>query len=248
MYWVFEGNEAGQPYVYRSMADASAELVFHYRGLFDEPEGASGQVYSMLHAPASRYRRYVTAERFGIFGAYLYPFALTRLLGSSLRQVVEETPDLSSVWGCDGRLLEEAIITAPTHEARAERLSGFLRARLSAARDRDTTVVQSLRELFVKGPQPTVRDWAGELRLSERQLERKCREYTGFAPTRLARVLRFQQALKAYGSRFRSLTDLAHGCGYYDQAHFIREFRSFSGYTPKEYFRGGAEGADWRSE
>jgi AraC-like DNA-binding protein len=66
--------------------------------------------------------------------------------------------------------------------------------------------------------------------LSVRQLRRVSLEQTGLTPKFLARVMRFRRAAAAVGSP--SAADLALECGYYDQAHFINEFRKFSGRTP----------------
>lgn len=43
----------------------------------------------------------------------------------------------------------------------------------------------------------------------------------------------------------KSLTDIAYDCGYYDQSHFINDFKEFSGYSPKVYFSGNAEGSEY---
>ena len=59
----------------------------------------------------------------------------------------------------------------------------------------------------------------------------------GFPPKLYSRITRFQAALGEYGSG-KSLTDIAYDCGYYDQSHFINDFREFSGYNPKVYFSG----------
>ena len=50
-------------------------------------------------------------------------------------------------------------------------------------------------------------------------------------------MVRLQQALHLKSTdKSRSLTKLAYDCGYYDQSHFINEFKMQTGYTPKQYF------------
>ncbi|RYF96544.1 MAG: AraC family transcriptional regulator, partial [Chitinophagaceae bacterium] len=61
-----------------------------------------------------------------------------------------------------------------------------------------------------------------------------------------SRILRFQMATRLYGVKEKSLTDIAYGCGYYDQSHFIHEFKQFSGYHPRQYFSGSPEGVAWK--
>ena len=57
--------------------------------------------------------------------------------------------------------------------------------------------------------------------------------------------MRFQAATQHKTGEKVDLTDIAHNCGYYDQSHFINDFREFSGYTPKEYFWNIAEGTQY---
>ncbi len=69
---------------------------------------------------------------------------------------------------------------------------------------------------------------------------RKCFEtHIGLPPKRFSQVIRVRSAMKALQvSRSQSLTSLAHRLGYFDQAHFIREFKSITHRTPREYVRG----------
>jgi AraC-like DNA-binding protein len=76
---------------------------------------------------------------------------------------------------------------------------------------------------------------AGQANLSERQFRRICEARTGLSPKRLARTLRFRQALDlTLQAAPGELTAVAHTCGFADQAHFTHEMRRFTGRTPSQ--------------
>ncbi len=74
---------------------------------------------------------------------------------------------------------------------------------------------------------------ADRLGLSVRQLHRRCLPVFGYGPRHLSRVLRLQRALGARGT----LAEVAHACGYADQAHLSREVRDLTGTTPSRLLR-----------
>ncbi|TXJ23716.1 MAG: AraC family transcriptional regulator [Chitinophagaceae bacterium] len=82
--------------------------------------------------------------------------------------------------------------------------------------------------------------------LSTRQFERNFKEFAGFSPKLYSRIIRFQSAIEQYGQTGKSLTEIAYDCGYYDQSHFIHDFKEFSGLHPRHYFGGKAEGTSWK--
>ena len=54
-------------------------------------------------------------------------------------------------------------------------------------------------------------------------------------PKAIAAILRFERAVQELRRNGRArLLEIAHDCGYYDQAHFNRDFRRFAGTTPSE--------------
>jgi transcriptional regulator GlxA family with amidase domain len=69
-----------------------------------------------------------------------------------------------------------------------------------------------------------------------RQLERKFTTQIGISPKQLGRVIRLQTALKMLlNQTSETLTEIAYESEYYDQAHFIKDFKEFTGTTPKEF-------------
>lgn len=249
-YWVYEiDGIGGQPYVYRSLASGMAEMVFHYKGRFSEldHDGHPANDFSHLHAQTGKSRRFETLEDFGIFGAYLYPDALPQLTGHSAQQLTDQMPDLVAVWGAQGRILEEQIMAAADDQNRCALLSRFLLRRLQDARQPDLRAQAAIHAAIRGDGLTTVQGLADTFNLSPRQLERQFAAHAGFSPKRFLRILRFQAAVAHYGDRNLPLTDIALACGYYDQAHFIHDFKQFSGYTPREFFRGSPEGREFQA-
>lgn len=77
---------------------------------------------------------------------------------------------------------------------------------------------------------------AGRVGLSQRRMAERFRTTVGLAPKRYCRIVRFQRALAcAERGRRTDWTRVAQDCGYFDQAHFIHDFRAFSGITPTGY-------------
>ena len=72
--------------------------------------------------------------------------------------------------------------------------------------------------------------------MSVRQVDRLFARHVGIPPKVVARILRFQGALRALmRDPGCPLADVAANAGYFDQAHFVRDFRQMSGGVPRGY-------------
>lgn len=244
-YWVFELDRLVEPYIYRSMADSCFELIFHYKGSFDELLECgkrSESVLSCIHSQTHRYRRFITDEAFGIFGVYLYPFAARQLLELSPVELTDRMPDLYSALGNQGKELEERIFLASDTKQRIQILSSFLEKQFHKGKLDDHPVISAVRHVIHSKHNHTVRELADHFNLSERQFERKFKEYSGFSPKKYLRLVRFEEVCNRYDeSSKKTLSELALSCGYYDQSHFIKDFKAFSGYNPSYFFSGNVE-------
>jgi transcriptional regulator GlxA family with amidase domain len=68
--------------------------------------------------------------------------------------------------------------------------------------------------------------------ISRRQLERRFKREIGLSPKQFCRILRFQKVFASLETNDPAWPDVAAACGYYDQAHLIRDCRELSGETP----------------
>ncbi len=248
-FWILESDvSGGEEFVHRSMADGCVEMVFHYRAKFDEVSDNGVSICSPLasiQGQSTQHRRFATRDSFGIFGAYLYPFAIPRLFAHAASDFTNISPDLGSVFGKEGDLLEEQMLTGRNNEERINVISRFLDRKLDSSKRELPHIYRAINSIIDAGGDVRVSDLARQHDISLRQFERRFKEFAGMTPKLYSRVARFQSATQHKFAGTRDLTEIAYACGYYDQSHFINDFRRFSGYTPKEYFWTEAEGTQY---
>ena len=142
--------------------------------------------------------------------------------------------DLASILGAPAEQLW-ADLCAADWPGTAALLDDFFTGLLAAAPPPDAMIAR-VQQALVSGNLDTVQHFADGLAMTERTLARLCLKAFGFAPKRLLRRQRFLRTLAEIGDRFdQPLSALLDG-GYYDQSHFIREFKAYMGMTPQAYF------------
>ena len=129
--------------------------------------------------------------------------------------------------------LRLAVVTAKDPVTRVWALEQFLLARRASGR-RDMTVLAAVRAMRAAGGAISIRSLAAGLGLSQDRLEKRFRQVVGTSPKRYCSILRLRYVLA--GSQTRSLVELALEAGYYDQSHFVREFRAVTGEAPQKFF------------
>ncbi|HOO08377.1 MAG TPA: helix-turn-helix domain-containing protein [Cyclobacteriaceae bacterium] len=242
-YWSLEGSVPnGHPYVHRTLANASPEMIFHYKGSFEELN-QSGQTEKTfltgVHAQTDRVRRFIAKSDYGIFGVYLQPYAIPVLFGVPSSDIKNELPDLTTLLGGEGERLTEKMMLAGSNVQRLQIINGFLEQRLTGVDP--PGIVNATHQIFNRNGLVNVKNLAAQSSLSQRQFERKFKEFIGFTPKSFSKVVRFNALLWNYKRPNASLTEMAYDFDYYDQAHFIQDFKQFSGYNPKTYFSGKAK-------
>ena len=145
------------------------------------------------------------------------------------------TPPPRDVLGEEAIDLEAELRASPDLEFSARVLDEFFRARLR----RDSAQAafeEALAALVHAGGRARLDELAETAGVSPRQVERLFARGLGFPPSTVGRVVRFQTALRRLmEDPGVTLGDVAADAGYYDQAHFVRGFRLFSGGVPRGY-------------
>lgn len=246
-FWVLESDKPC--YTHRSVADVSPEMVFHYKGAFDEllEDGREERSFTAgIHGQTTRIHRFHINEAFGIFGIYLFPNALQVLFDIPSIELTGSFVELNHLSGAAGTVLTEQMMLAKDNKRRYDLACAFFHRRLRQPSVPESVIASSVQFIIKTGGRERVKDVAEKFCLSERQFERRFSQYAGLPPKTFSSVVKFSRAYSEYNNRSeKTLTQVALDCGYYDQSHFIRDFKKFSGLNPKVFFSGKADGIDW---
>jgi len=145
------------------------------------------------------------------------------------------TVSLHDLLGPAAARLQQLLHDARTWEARFAVIDREIASRIHAAAPVRREIEWAWSQLASSSGRTRVGGLSRELGWSERHLARQFDTHFGMTPKAFARVLRFGRAVRTLTRDGDSpLADVALDCGYYDQAHFTRDFRDFAGVTPTE--------------
>jgi AraC-like DNA-binding protein len=168
----------------------------------------------------------------------LTPVGAHLLLGLPMDELAQRVVTLEELFGVDGLLLREAMAEAPGWLERFALVDDFLLGLLDDARSPVPSVTRALHRLHESGGTVPVGAVAAEIGCSRRHLISRFREQVGVTPKLLARIMRFQRVVALVDARTSmGWAEIAQACGYYDQAHMIRDFNQFAGGPPSEFAR-----------
>jgi AraC-like DNA-binding protein len=197
---------------------------------------------SALFGPTDRSAIFASTGRAVMLGCGLTPVGWACLFDADASKLANRVSELADHVGReDAAQLHADLLAAPDDPQIKAVLDRWFLARASGRPEPDPRIALAHRELLE--PHPDVAALAAAVGVSERTLHRLCNHVFGFTPKQLLRQKRFLRTLeRVRGVLDQPLSGLIDD-GYYDQAHFNRDFRQFMGMTPAEYFNGlGLEG------
>jgi AraC-like DNA-binding protein len=245
--WATE-PEAGDPIALRErmLPAVSAHLVIRLSGgplrLFAGDTDETGTIVSHAVVGGVRDAAYLkdSSDPAPTVGVVFRPGAAGAFLGVPTDRFAGCHTPLDAFWGPDVERLRAELAEAAELEHRIAILERALMERLPRIRGIDPAIVQSA---LLLGRQRPVGQVAAALEVSHRHFIVRFAAAVGLTPKRYARLVRFGRALRRLERQPETpWAELAQDAGYADQAHFNRDFRSFSGISPGRYREMGGTG------
>lgn len=224
----------------RILPDGCMEMIFHYGDLYEQffEDGSSEiQPRCFVFGQIDTFIEIAPTGQTGLIAARFLPDGLTPFLEIPVSSLFNKAVPLVLVFGEKGKELEEKVLAATANTERMQLIESFLLSRMIEPHTLHAITKQCVDVILQSGGQLDMTALAGRLNINRRSMERKFETVIGMSPKQLARAVRLQSTLKMLDQKkFSSLTDLAYENGYYDQAHFIKDFKEFTGISPKSFY------------
>ncbi|MFD2918226.1 DUF6597 domain-containing transcriptional factor [Terrimonas rubra] len=171
------------------------------------------------------------------FAARFYPYGFANLVDIPVTDLANKETPIADLFGeTVATTLEQQIITATGNEERIKILEAFFLDRFRHKPTIDSIVTNTIDALLAAKGSTSINTLLENNLAKRRQLERKFYKQVGLSPKQLGKIIRLQAALKLLLSRQNeSLTHVAYESEYFDQAHFIKDFKAFTGINPKDF-------------
>lgn len=246
-FWYWEG--APQTHAKeRLLPNGEPSIVFNLRNdpmrIYDADDLSRYQSYGQAVLSGARTTCFVidSCQEDRVFGIQFQPGGAFPFFRIPACELENDSADLEDLWPRAARELRERLLAAQTIDAMFVLAAQYLLAQLVRPLELHPAVRFARRQFCTRPHQIRVGLVLGEIGLSQRRFIQIFHEQVGLTPKAFCRVQRFQRILTTvHGAREVDWSDVALSCGYYDQAHFIHDFREFSGLTPSQYLARATE-------
>ncbi len=239
-YWTLKGAKQENPEKQRIIPDGCMEMIFH-RGDNYKQYHSDGSSFEQPHAFVfGQITTTLEIEPTGttnIFAVRFQPDGFTPFATLTLKQMENRAVSLSELFGSEGDDLQAKILNVASTEERIKIVEAFLIHKLAAPELIDGIIKSSVETILASKGQLSVGELSETVNINRRQLERRFSEVIGLSPKQLAKIVRLQATLNAMlNENFDSFTTLAYENSYFDQAHFTKDFKEFTGVNPKNFY------------
>ncbi len=230
-YWIIRWDLRGQPpYRTDTLPQPYINLVFE-------------QNNSRIYGVASCKYTNLLEGKGQVFGIKFKPGAFYSFVKSPISALTDSSLPVEAVFGTAGKALETAILTLEDKAAMVALADNFLQSQLPKTDDTVTLINQIVDRIIIDRTITKVEDLAALFAINKRTLQRLFNQYVGVNPKWIIRRYRLHEAAEQLASgRDVSLPALALALGYFDQAHFGKDFKALVGVSPVQYIKQVAQG------
>ena len=238
-YWVFRS-----PCLFREerlIPGGRVEMIFNFgdpfRWLIDQ-ETPQGDLISQVHLMGQRDRIFFgrPSGKIDMLGVRFKAGGLPAFTSVPVCGLLNRMVPAEQVLGAGVKEWEEPLYDKEKDADRIVLLDQLLRERVRDLSQEEQLLQAAAGSIRAKKEEVSIRAIADQAGWSYKRLERAFLRTVGYTPKSYHKIVRFNTAVRRMSSgKDRSLTEVCYECGYYDQAHFIKDFRRYTGTAPGHF-------------
>jgi AraC-like DNA-binding protein len=232
--------EAEQELVNRVLPGTSQALAFRYRGQVNYLNGAAAErlPLSVISGLRQSVRMINYLPGTGNVLVLFKEAGARMFFKDALHELFEESVALDHFTGRQElSQLEEQLAEAVDIKQRIALIDAFLLACLNGQQT-DRLVAAAIEKIYAAKGLVRIQELTRALYISTDAFEKRFRRAVGATPKQFSSIVRMK-ALISQASHEDTLTQIALSAGYFDQAHFNKAFKLFTGQTPTRFFQSG---------
>ena len=224
------------------LPDGTAGLLFMYKGEIRRVryDGKQEVALRRVHLFGQKTKSVIykmPGDQFLVFGIKFKPHSLHSVFGIDASELKDGFTEFCTVAGQVAHILEAQVASLSSPQEKIAAVEHFLITKTQTTTKHEQLMLCILADMkSFEGSRP-VQFISKKYNLSYKFIERLFKRYVGITPKLYSRICRFNRSFRYFNSRnVHNFTDLAYATGYFDQMHFIKEVKSFTGLTPSELY------------
>jgi AraC-like DNA-binding protein len=216
-----------------------ATMVFHYGSpsIFQKKDSSKYiEPNLVICGQQTKYYDLSLSGKTGMILIVFRPHGVKSFFNFPITELLNENLSLRDLSKNETNELEDRLFNSPNNKQRVIHIEKFLIKRLIHDNEFER-VEHAIKIIENSKGQIKAQDIAHEVCLGIKQFERTFSKYVGMNPKKYASIVRFQNVIQLK-TKFKnlSMSQLTYDSGFYDQAHFIHDFKSLTGLTPNAFF------------
>jgi len=239
--WYYDGHYASYSRE-KILPDGAIELIIDLdswpKKIFDD-ETTTERFRTVKKAWISGERtRYIVigTDNTHMIGIRFRPGGAYPFFGFPISELSEWVTELDLIWGRLIYGIRDQLLEIESPEGKLLRFEAFLLEQVKRSLEPNRAIAFAIHQLQHSPQFLAIRDLANQIGITQKHLISQFDRVVGLRPKSFARVSKFHRVLQVIEQKKQiEWASIAYECGYYDQAHFIREFHTFSGVNPSSY-------------
>lgn len=222
---------------YQVLPDTAIVIGFQYDGQlsYTRNEAQVKLAAAGMTGLLDSYRTFSNTAGTGTVLVVFKEYGAAHFIRTPLNELFKESVSLDNFFTqASVNSLQEKLQAAPTDAARIALVEYFLTDHLNAGKQ-DVLVAKALQYIHASKGTVRINNLAKALNTSQSPLEKRFRSQVGASPKKFAGIVRAQSMIQALNNGDLNLAE--HLSSYYDQAHFIKDFKKYTSLTPEQYLR-----------
>lgn len=234
----FAISESAQQRKYKVLPSATLVIGFQYKGFLNSYENNIQNTLATSGITGIQ-NSFKTFENTVVTGTVLVYFTETGFnyfCNLPAHELFNQSVSLDNIFDKNKiSETEEKLLAVTSHKDRIGIIENFLLSQVKERKE-DKLIIEAVKLIYQSNGLIKIKELTQKLFISQSPFEKRFRNLVGTTPKKFASIIRFNAVLNGL-EKAKSLTDLCFEHNFFDQAHFIKDFKQYTGDTPENFKR-----------